>query len=165
MNILHTVFGQGKDLNEWQMACRALLLFFITLAIIRLAGMRTFGKKSAFDDIIVIMLGAVLSRAITGASPFLPTIAAGLVLAVVHKTVARITLENSSASRVLRGEKKLLFAKGNWNDKNMKKTTISKEDIMEEIRTSLHQHTLKNVEEIYIESSGKISLIKNGETD
>lgn len=165
MNILHTVFGQGNDLNELQMGCRAVLLFFITLAIIRLAGMRTFGKKSAFDDIMVIMLGAVLSRAITGASPFLPVIVAGLLLAVVHKTVAWITVENNSVGKFLKGEKKLLFAKGVWHIKNMKDCTISKEDVMEEIRTSLHQHTLQNVDEIYIETSGKISLITNLETN
>src|SRR5215211_2951489 len=113
MEIIHTIFGQGKELNEWQMAARAFVLFFITLAIIRVAGMRTFGKKSAFDDIMVIMLGAVLSRAITGASAFLPTVTAGVVLAVVHKIVAWATVNNKALSKFFKGEKEVYLKKGN----------------------------------------------------
>ncbi len=88
--IMITLFGEGKDLNTLQMACRAFVVFFITLAFIRFTGMRTFGVKSAFDHCIIIMLGAVLSRSITGASAFLPTITAAFVLVLVHKILARL---------------------------------------------------------------------------
>ena len=161
MEIIHTIFGQGKDLNELQMGCRAVVLFFITLAIIRLAGMRTFGKKSAFDDIMVIMLGAVLSRAITGASAFFPTVTAGVVLALVHKLVAWATIHSNAISKFLKGEKELLFTNGKWIEESLQRCTISKEDVMEEIRFTLNETTLNSVQEIYMETSGKISLIKN----
>ena len=59
MDILHTLFGEGKDLNSLQMVCRAVGCFFITLALIRIAGIRTFGRRTAFDNVITIMLGSI----------------------------------------------------------------------------------------------------------
>ena len=38
-DLINTLFGEGKDLNTLQMASRAFVLFFITLILIRLAGM------------------------------------------------------------------------------------------------------------------------------
>src|ERR1700685_3441978 len=72
MNLLHTLFGEGKDLNTLQMVCRAFVSFFLTLALIRVAGIRTFGKKTPFDNVITIMLGSIFSRVVVGASPFIP---------------------------------------------------------------------------------------------
>src|SRR6266581_2290926 len=102
-DMIHTLFGQGKDLNELQMACRAFVLFFIALAFIRFTGMRTFGIKSAFDDCIIIMLGAVLSRVITGASAFLPTLTAAFILVLVHRILAWISVSNKTVSHLVKG--------------------------------------------------------------
>src|SRR5215831_11046179 len=73
MEWIRILFGEGKDLDCLQMSCRAVVAFFITLVLIRMAGIRTFGKKSAFDNVIIIMLGSILSRVVVGASPFIPT--------------------------------------------------------------------------------------------
>ena len=70
------LFGSGEHLTALQMAVRAFIMFFITLALIRFGGMRIFGKKTAFDNILVIMLGAILARGVVGASPFFSTVAA-----------------------------------------------------------------------------------------
>ena len=69
MNITE-IFGSGEDLSPMQMAARAFVMFFIALLLIRLAGMRVFGIRTAFDNILVIMLGAILSRGVAGSSPF-----------------------------------------------------------------------------------------------
>src|SRR6476620_3419340 len=103
-DLINTLFGEGKDLNTLQMASRAFVLFFITLILIRLAGMRTFGIKSAFDNCVIIMLGAVLSRAITGASAFIPTIVASVVLVAVHKILALLSVNNKTISHLVKGK-------------------------------------------------------------
>lgn len=46
------LFGEGKDLNTLQMSCRAAVSFFVALLLIRIAGQRTFGKGSAFDNVV-----------------------------------------------------------------------------------------------------------------
>ncbi len=78
MDILTTLFGHGKDLDSLQMICRAIVSFFLTLVLIRIAGIRTFGKKTPFDNVITIMLGSIFSRVVVGASPFIPTTLAAM---------------------------------------------------------------------------------------
>jgi uncharacterized membrane protein YcaP (DUF421 family) len=51
MTLLQTLFGEGEHLNPVQMGLRALVTFFVALLLIRVAGMRTFGRRSAFDTI------------------------------------------------------------------------------------------------------------------
>ena len=64
MDLLNTVFGHGKDLNSLQMICRSIVAFFLALVMIRVAGIRTFGKKTPFDDVIIIMLASIFSRVV-----------------------------------------------------------------------------------------------------
>ncbi|MBA2250279.1 MAG: DUF421 domain-containing protein [Chitinophagaceae bacterium] len=159
-DLLHTLFGEGKDLSTFQMGCRAFVMFFITLALIRLAGMRAFGQKSAFDSIIVIMLGAILSRAVTGASAFVGTIVAGAVLALVHRLLAMISVYSDVIGFMVKGRKTILFRNGKLLKKNMLITSISNKDLLEEVRLELNESTLDNVKEIFMERSGKISVVK-----
>ena len=114
----------------------------------------------AFDDIVVIMLGAILSRAVTGASAFFPTLIAGLTLVVIHKIVAIITIRNKAIARFLKGEQRSLYKNGKFNEKNLKKSDLSHSDIMEEVRKDLNKNNLESVDEIFFERGGKLSIIK-----
>src|SRR3954465_3783233 len=79
---LRDLFGDDNaDLNVLQMMVRAFVTFLIALALIRVAGIRSFGSKSAFDIVLSITVGAVLSRCITGHYSFLACISAAAVLA------------------------------------------------------------------------------------
>jgi len=94
MHLIHMLFGTGKDLNSLQMVCRAIVSFLITLLLIRIAGIRTFGKRSAFDNVIVIMLGSIFSRVVVGASPFVPTTLACLAFVLVHWLLGWISVRS-----------------------------------------------------------------------
>ncbi|MDB5200168.1 MAG: hypothetical protein JWO92_2131 [Chitinophagaceae bacterium] len=161
--IIYKLFGEGKELDALQMGDRAFVMFFITLFLIRVAGMRAFGQKSAFDMIIVIMLGAILSRAVTGASAFFPTVVAGAVLAVVHRLLALISMYNETIGAIVKGNKILLFKNNKVIKKNMAKCSVSYKDLQEEVRLILNEITMDNVEEIFMERSGKISIVKKKE--
>jgi uncharacterized membrane protein YcaP (DUF421 family) len=160
MEVINYLFGVGKDLTALQMGCRAFVMFFIALFLIRLSGMRTFGIKSAFDTCIIIMLGAVLSRAVTGASAFFPTVTAGIVLIFVHKVLAIISVDNPTISHLIKGQPVSIYKHGVLNGKNLKKCNLSFGDIMEQVRVELKTNNLDDVEEIMMERTGKISIIK-----
>src|ERR1700748_2446329 len=104
MQLIHTLFGTGKDLDSLQMVCRAVVAFVITLVLIRIAGIRTFGTRSAFDNVIVIMLGSIFSRVVVGASPFIPTTLACLAFVLVHRFLAWLSLYNDTIGRWVKGE-------------------------------------------------------------
>ncbi|MDB4958331.1 MAG: hypothetical protein JWO36_5900 [Myxococcales bacterium] len=156
---LETIFGGGKDLDVFQMAARAFVLFFVTLMLVRIAGMRAFGRKSSFDTIIVIMLGAVLSRAVTGASPAIPTVVAGSVFVIVHRVLAMITARIRFAERIVKGERKPLYHHGSFEWKAMNRCGISRADLEEAVRSRTGRTTFDGVAEIDFETSGDLTVI------
>src|SRR6185437_10948551 len=160
MDLINELFGHGKDLNSLQMSVRAISVFFVALLLIRFTGMRVFGIKSAFDTCIIIMLGAVLARAVVGASPFIPTIVASLALVVVHKIIAMISVGNVFVSHLVKGRPMSLYKDGILNDQNLRKCSLSYGDVMEEVRLKMDQNNMDNIEEIFMERTGKISVIK-----
>src|ERR1700712_4607696 len=91
-DLAQVLFGEGSDLDVLQMALRSAVVFVLALAMIRVSGRRSFGQRRPFDACTTVLLGGVLSRAVVGASPFWPTMAAGAVIVVLHRLVAMASL-------------------------------------------------------------------------
>lgn len=160
MNLLHTLFGQGKDLAPLQMVDRSVISFFLTLVMIRIAGIRTFGKKSAFDNVIVIMLGSIFSRVVVGASPFLGTTLACFAFVVIHRLLGWVSLYSDFVGRLVKGEATSLYSNGTANRRNMHADVISEKDLLESVRQRINENNLDNVAEIVQERNGEVSVIK-----
>lgn len=159
MEIIEQIFGSSEPLNYYQMGARAFVIFFITLFLIRLAGMRTIGKKSAFDTALTIMLGALLSRVIVGASDFVPTICAGTVIAVIHRLLAWVAMGSPMIEKVIKGQQRTLYQHGQIQWKNMKRACVSENDLLESVRLKANVTSLSDIEEAHIESNGEISVV------
>jgi len=157
---IYDLFGRGEDLTALQMSVRSFIMFFIALALIRIGGMRIFGKKTAFDNILVIMLGAVLARGVVGASPFFSAVAAAAVMVVVHKILAFLAMKHVWVGMIVKGYRRSLYKNGQFNMKNMRITSISKDDLMEGVRLEINSSDLDGVKEVYIEKNGQISVVK-----
>jgi uncharacterized membrane protein YcaP (DUF421 family) len=154
------VFGSGEDLSALQMGFRAFLMFFITLILIRAAGMRIFGQQTAFDSILVIMLGAVLARAVVGASPFLSTVAAATVMVAIHKALAILAMKYTWIGKIVKGIHRSLYKDAQMNEKNMRQVSISKDDLLESVRRMINKDTFDEVKEIKIEKNGQLTVIQ-----
>jgi uncharacterized membrane protein YcaP (DUF421 family) len=160
MELIYLIFGSGKDLSVLQMTCRTIVVFIIALVLIRISGRRSFGLHAPLDNIITIILGAVISRAIVGASDFIPVIASCTVLVLVHRLFAYLMVHHAGFSKLVSGEKMLLFKGGNFIGKNMDKAQVCREDILQEVRTKALTEDLNDIEKIYIERNGELSSIK-----
>ncbi len=160
MNLIDTLFGKGPDLTVLQMCSRALAIYFIALIYVRLAGKRAFGKISTFDNIIAITLGAILTRAVVGVSPFVPVIASSLLIVLLHRLVAWVTLRSHYLGKIVKGKSEILYKNGQFNESNLRKNYISHHDLMEGVRIHLNQNKLDNVEEIYLERNGEFGVVE-----
>jgi uncharacterized membrane protein YcaP (DUF421 family) len=160
MQILHEIFGSGKDLTVIQMTARSVLVFIIALILIRISGRRSFGLHSPLDNIISIMLGAILSRAVVGASPFMPVIAGCTAIVIIHRLFAYGVAHSRQFSKLVSGQKILLFTDGNFIKKDMDKALICEEEIIQEVRKTALTENLDKIEKIYMEKNGEVNSVK-----
>src|SRR5918998_5040155 len=79
---------EGKDLTAMHMALRAVVVFVLSIGMLKVGDKRFMGKSTAFDVFLGIVFGSTVSRAITGNAPFFQTLAAGLVLVLLHWLLA-----------------------------------------------------------------------------
>ncbi|MGF7231571.1 DUF421 domain-containing protein [Arachidicoccus sp.] len=154
------LFEQVGKLDILQMVVRAFVIFFLALFLIRITGMRTFGKKSAFDIVVGIILGGVLSRAVTGSSPFFPTVIASVVIVLLHRIVAILSMYSKKMEKLVKGQARELYKNKTINWKNMKRSNISLEDLMESVRDKALVNDLNEIEEARIEQTGEITAVK-----
>jgi len=153
-------FGEGEQLNWYQMLNRAVVLFVICIALIRISGRRSFGMKSAFDNVIVILLGSTLARTLVGASPFVPTVAACLGLVVLHRLFAWIGVHSHAFGKLIKGEAICVFKDGKFDEENMRRSLISRRDINVGLRDKLNTDDLSEVEQIILERNGEITVLR-----
>jgi uncharacterized membrane protein YcaP (DUF421 family) len=160
MDLLTTIFGEGKDLNALQMSSRGFAVFIIAFVLIRIAGRRSFGLRTPLDNIITILLGAVLSRAVVGASPFGPVILCCLVIVLLHRFFAWLIVHSERVGRFVEGDKIPLFENGKFITASMEKGLLSKEDIMQGVRRSALTEDLATIERVFMERNGEISAMR-----
>ncbi|GEP90630.1 Protein of unknown function [Chitinophaga terrae (ex Kim and Jung 2007)] len=160
MSILETFWGSGDQLGVLQMTIRAVVLFFITLMLLRLGGMQIFGRKTSFDTIIVIMMGALLSRVIVGASPFLPTVVATAAMVAINRFLSWLASINGKIDLLVKGSPLILFDDGVINWRNMKKANLSYSDLIESLRIETLKESLADIEKAYLETNGQISFVE-----
>lgn len=157
--VIDQVLGpNSSDIAWWQMLIRAFTIFFIALLIVRLGGTRIFGQNTSFDIVLGIILGSILSRAITGNSPYFPTITAAAMLVLLHWVLSWIAIKNSRFGSIIKGNKTLLIKDGKYVRENMNKRQISENDVLEALRSKGNLEVEK-VKYAYLERSGEISII------
>lgn len=157
---IYQAFGEGKDLEWWQMVDRGIVIFLLAITLVRISGRRSFGKGSALDNTVVILLGTTLGRALVGVSPFFPTVMACLALVLLHRIFAWATVTHHGFGRLVKGEKIALYEKGRFNHHNMKRGLVSERDIMEDLRLKVQIDDLEEIESVWLERSGEVSGVK-----
>ncbi|CAB3700577.1 DUF421 domain-containing protein [Paraburkholderia rhynchosiae] len=160
MDAIYLLFGQGRELDPLQMSARAVVVFVITLLLIRISGRRSFGKRSPFDSVVVILLGATLGRAIVGASPFVPTVLASLMIVVCHRLLAWACMRSHALERLVGGVEREVYSNGAFNEREMNAALMTPADVRESVRQTMGSRSLDNVAAAILERNGEVSVIR-----
>ncbi len=153
------VIGLGTEaLSAWEMSIRALIIYITAIVLVRFGQMRFMGQNTAFDMILGIILGSVLSRAITGNAPLLPTVAAAGALVVFHWLFSVISFHSDFFGKLIKGREKTLVENGEIQWTNMRRSHISRRDLETAIRNTGKIARPEDVAIAHFERSGDISV-------
>jgi uncharacterized membrane protein YcaP (DUF421 family) len=161
-NQLQTWLGLGRDVGDvgaLQMALRTIVIYAFSLLIVRLGNKRFLSEATAFDVVVGIMLGSVMSRAINGSAPFFPTLLGGVVLIGVHWLLGVLAFHASWFGTLVKGSPVLLIKDGNIQQAGMRRAGLSEHDLEQALRLRANQTDPTNVQLAYLERNGGISVI------
>jgi uncharacterized membrane protein YcaP (DUF421 family) len=159
ITLIYKIFGQDADLAIWQMSARAAVVFVLALLLIRASGRRSFGQHTPFDACITVLLGAVLSRAVVGASPFWATIAAAGVLVLFHRATALASTRWRWFEDLVSGREIELVRDGRMDRAAMRRALVTESNLLEAIRQSLGDKQVSDVARAILERDGKVTVI------
>ena len=167
MNALQSFFftllgpdGKATELTMLHISIRALLIFVVGLALVRIGDRRSLSEKTAFDAIFIVLIGSMLSRAINGTAPFLATIAAGVVLMIVHRVCAFGACKSHAFGKLIKGRPITLVRNGEIDRAQMRRFLVSEHDLEEDLRLDAKTEDVSTIQLARLERSGDISFIK-----
>jgi uncharacterized membrane protein YcaP (DUF421 family) len=137
---------------------RALAVYLLALAAVRLGSKRFLSQASAFDVVVAIMLGSVMSRAVSG-SPFWPTVLSGVVLIAAHSLLAALAWRVDWLGPLVKGRPRLLVRDGRVDREAMRQAGVSEQDLEQAVRLQAGESDLARVRQARLERDGSISVV------
>lgn len=156
------VFGADtpvQPLNWGQAAARAVVVYVIGVALIRIGKSRMLSRLSAADVLTGLVLGSLLSRGITGSASISGTASSCLALVAMHWLFTRIACHSTWFGDLVKGHGRLIVKDGKVLEGALAKHHLSRHDLEEQLRLR-GIRSLDEVECAHKERSGEVSVIK-----
>lgn len=159
---LRLLMGSGlesKDIGAAQMMLRAAIVYLATVLMVRMGKKRSLGRTSAFDVILGILLGSIVSRAVTGNAPMLPALAASGTLVALHWVVSAAAYRWHGFGHLVKGGTRVLVRDGVVDAAQMRAAHLSGRDLDEDLRRKGLTDPAQAAE-ARLERNGDISVIR-----
>ena len=150
----------NSDKSILYILIRTIIIYAYAIFLIRI-GNKRFNFQTSFDFVLIIMIGAVLSRAINGSSTLLEAIEGSSLLVFLHWLFAKAAFYSHKFGRLVKGDSDVVVKDGKLIWDIMKKNQVTEEDLREMIREKLHANDFEQIKEARLERTGSISFIKN----
>ncbi len=150
---------RAEQLTTAQVCLRAAVVYLVLIAYVRVGKKRFLGEATAFDAILVIVIGSVASRAISGTAPFVSSLAGTFVLIMMHWLISRVTSSSIFLSFLTKGRDTVLIRDGTIDKAALRGAHMSDDDLNEDLRQN-GVASPAEVKEARLERSGKLSVIK-----
>ncbi len=162
MHAWNTALGSGEaadHLSPFSAVLRAVLVYVVTLAIVRLGKKRFMGRATAFDVIVGIIIGSIVSRAITGNAPLFPALAGAATILGMHWLLSGAALRFPRFGRLIKGQSHLLIKDGTIDEAALRREHMTAKDLDEDLRGKSID-AVDNVREARLERNGSLSVLK-----
>lgn len=151
--------SQSQELAYYQMTARAVMMYIALLVIVRAGKKRFLGRATAFDVLLVITLGSIAARAITGGAPFFVSIVALAALVFLHWLFSAIARDWQYFSGLIKGHSTILVQSGQVDHEALRGVHMSTDDLAEDLRQQGVADPGR-VKEARLERSGQLSVIQ-----
>lgn len=141
------------------MALRAGVAYVVAYLAVGV-GRRRFPEKGTLLDVaMIVILGSVVSRAINGEAPMMPTLAAAATLVLAHRLMLWIT-GRFRALGAFGGKAALLVENGTVDRNAMRTHGVTEQDLYSALRQTMNTNDLSKVKHVYLEPNGRLSIVR-----
>ena len=148
------------DTSLFLIALRTLIIYFVILLGLRLAGKREVGQMTPFDLVLLLLISNAVQNAMTGPDT---SVSGGLVAAItllaLNWIVNQLVWRYRSARNLLEGSPTLLVYDGKPVKAHLEKEKISTDILYEALR----EHGVEKIEDVrsvVLEIDGSISVLR-----
>lgn len=159
MDALTALVSPHDGANLILFCVRTVIVLAFGIVCIRVAGRTTFSQLSPLDIVVAVAAGSNLSRAMTGSTPFLPSLGATLLLVALHRGLAWWASRWRPLSFLIKGRAVTIIRDGVVDPAVMKRHRISTDDLHEAIRLG-GAGAVSDVRLAVLEDGGHISVVR-----
>jgi uncharacterized membrane protein YcaP (DUF421 family) len=163
MEMLNSLLGLDKDssqLSITEILLRAVIIFVMTIVIVRVGHKRFLAKRSAFDVVLGFILASLLSRAINGSARFFETIACGFFLVLLHRFLGFLALYSETFENLIKGNEQSIIDNGKLDEIAARRHSITQKDLEEDLRLEVGTEDITKIHFAKIERSGQLSAAR-----
>ena len=147
------------ELPWWELALRAVIVYFVVMVLLRVSGKRAVGQFTPFDMVLLILIGNAVQNGMNGGDN---SLGGALVLCVVligiNFLVARVASRNRKVQELIEGVPVLLARDGVVFDEVLRRENVSREDFDEALRQA-EGGECAEICYALLETNGKISFV------
>jgi uncharacterized membrane protein YcaP (DUF421 family) len=144
----------------WEFVLRAVIVYVVVLALMRLTGKRTVGQLTPFDLLVVVLLGNAVQNSLIGEDS---SLLGGLILAAtllgLNSLVGLLSARSRRFDRFIEGSPVILARHGKVFREQLTHQAISERDFAIARRAAGYA-TLGEIELAVLETSGEITFIR-----
>ena len=132
--------------------------FAALIVLLRISGKRTLAKMNVFDFVFVVAVGSVFAATIISKDvTLLEGLAAMGTLIAIQLLLAEIAVKSPAAERIINGEPTLLFSRGEFIPRALKKERVTEEEVRAAIRAK-GVTRVEDVAAVIIENDGSLTV-------
>lgn len=144
----------------WDLVVRALIVYFVLLCFVRLAGKRTLGQFTPFDIILVVVLGNAVQNSLIGEDV---SVQGGLLLAgtliLLNWLVGWVAARSQPFQALVEGRAVQVGRDGQIDHRALLRASVSTSDFEEAMRRADVEHH-GQIRAAWLETDGSITILK-----